>query len=166
MAAADGRKLARFARGVSGPLAALGRSSPRALGGTRDGGLFKKIDCHSIPVADLDAALIFYRDGLGHELIWRDDSAAGLRLPDSDAELVLHIDERPIETDLLVASVPAAIARFVEAGGKVIAQPFEIRIGLCAVIEDPWQNRLVILDASKGLLRTDAEGKIIESGAA
>ena len=52
--------------------------------------LFRKVDCHSIPVADLDAALAFYRDGLGHALIWRDDSAAGLRLPDSDAELVLH----------------------------------------------------------------------------
>jgi hypothetical protein len=74
-----------------------------------------------------------------------------LRLPDSDAELVLHTDERPIVTDLLVASVPAAIGRFVEAGGKVIAGPFEIRIGLCAMIEDPWQNRLVILDSSKGL---------------
>ena len=61
--------------------------------------LFRKVDCHSIPVADLDAALAFYRDGLGHELIWRDGSAAGLRLPDSDAELVLHTDDglsRPI----------------------------------------------------------------------
>jgi predicted enzyme related to lactoylglutathione lyase len=128
--------------------------------------LFRKVDCHSIPVADLDAALAFYRDGLGHELIWRDDSAAGLRLPDSDAELVLHTEKRPIETDLLVTSVPAAISRFVDAGGKVVAGPFEIRIGLCAVIEDPWQNRLVILDSSKGSLRTDAEGNVIESGAA
>ena len=126
--------------------------------------LFRKIDCHSIPVADLDAALAFYRDRLGHELIWRDDSAAGLRLPDSDAELVLHMDDRLMETDFSVASVPAAISRFVEAGGKVIAGPFEIRIGLCAVIEDPWQNRLVILDASKGSLRTDAEGNVIERG--
>jgi catechol 2,3-dioxygenase-like lactoylglutathione lyase family enzyme len=73
--------------------------------------LFRKVDCHSIPVADLDGALVFYRDGLGHELIWRHDSAAGLRLPDSDAELVLHTDERLIETDLSVASVPAAISR-------------------------------------------------------
>jgi hypothetical protein len=77
--------------------------------------------------------------------------------------LVLHTDERPIVTDLLVASVPAAIGRFVEAGGKVIAGPFEIRIGLCAMIEHPWQNRLVILDSSKGSLRTDAEGNVIES---
>ena len=66
----------------------------------------------------------------------------------------------------LVASVPAAIGRFIEAGGKVLAGPFEIRIGLCAMIEDPWQNRLVILDLSKGSLRTDAEGNVLESGAA
>ena len=65
----------------------------------------------------------FYRDRLGHELIWRDDSAAGLRLPDSDAELVLHTDDRLMETDFLVVSVPAAISRFVEAGGKLIAGP-------------------------------------------
>ena len=126
--------------------------------------LFRKVDCHSIPVADLEAALAFYRDGLGHELIWRDAAAAGLRLPDSEAELVLHTDERPVETDLLVASVPAAIERFVQAGGQVVAAPFEIRIGLCAVLEDPWQNRLVILDSSKGQLSTDAEGNIIGLG--
>jgi lactoylglutathione lyase len=89
-----------------------------------------------------------------------------LRLPGSDAELVLRTEKRPIETDLLVASVPAAISRFVEAGGKVVAGPFEIRIGLCAVIEDPRHNRPVILDSSKGYLRTDAEGNVIESGAA
>jgi len=69
-----------------------------------------------------------------------------------------------METDLWVASVPAALSRVVAAGAKVIAGPFEIRIGLCAVIEDPWQNRLVILDASKGSLRTDAEGNVIERG--
>jgi catechol 2,3-dioxygenase-like lactoylglutathione lyase family enzyme len=80
--------------------------------------LFRKVDCHSIPVADLDAALAFYRDGLGHELIWRDDSAAGLRLPDSNAELVLHTEKRPIDTDLLVASVPAAISRLLKRAGR------------------------------------------------
>jgi lactoylglutathione lyase len=123
--------------------------------------LFRKVDCHSIPVGDLEAALAFYRDGLGHELIWRDATAAGLRLPDSEAELVLHTEERPVETDLLVASVPAAIERFVQAGGQVLIGPFEIRIGLCAVLEDPWQNRLVILDSSKGQLLTDATGNVI-----
>jgi len=128
--------------------------------------LFTKVDCHSIPVRDLDAALAFYRDHLGHELIWRDATAAGLRLPGSDTELVLHTDGRPIETDFLVASVAAAIERFVQAGGRLVEGPFEIRIGRCAVIEDPWQNRLVILDLSKGQLRTDDVGNVIADGVA
>jgi catechol 2,3-dioxygenase-like lactoylglutathione lyase family enzyme len=105
-------------------------------------GLFRKIDCHSIPVSNLDEALAFYRDGLGHELIWRDAMAAGLRLPESDAELVLHTDARPIETDLWVVSVPAAIDTFVAAGGKVVLGPFEIRIGLCAVLGGCMNVRL------------------------
>jgi lactoylglutathione lyase len=123
--------------------------------------LFRKVDCHSVPVTDLDAAIAFYGGALGHELIWRDASAAGLRLPESEAELVLHTDARPLETDLLVDSVPDAIARFVSAGGSLLAGPFEIRIGLCAVLRDPWQNPLVILDQSKGLLRTAADGRVI-----
>ncbi len=122
--------------------------------------LFKKVDCHSLPVTDLDAAIAFYGGALGHELIWRDASAAGLRLPHSEAELVLHTDPRPVETDLLVDSVPDAIERFVAAGGMLVVGPFEIRIGLCAVLQDPWHNPLVILDQSKGLLRTDAAGNV------
>jgi len=29
------------------------------------------------------------------------------------------------------------------------------------VLEDPWGNPLVLLDASKGLLKTDADGNVI-----
>ena len=123
--------------------------------------LFQKVDCLSLPVDDLDAALRFYQESLDHELVWRDESAAGLRLPDSTAELVLHTDERPIETDLAVESVPDAIARFIQAGGSVAVEPFEIRIGLCAVVRDPWQNHLVILDQSKGLLEVDDERNVV-----
>jgi hypothetical protein len=31
--------------------------------------LFRKIDCLRLPVSDVDAALAFYRDALGHGLI-------------------------------------------------------------------------------------------------
>jgi lactoylglutathione lyase len=124
--------------------------------------LFRKIDCLSLPVRDLDAALAFYSESLGHELIWRTDEAAGLRLPNSEAELVLHTDDRPMETDIAVASVPDALDAFTAAGGKVIAGPFDIRIGLCAVVADPFDNVLVLLDTSKGLLRVDAEKRVID----
>lgn len=121
--------------------------------------LFLKVDCHSLPVPDLDAGISFYAS-LGQELIWRDDVAAGMRLPDSNAELVLHTDDRPIETDFSVASVPAAIERFVKAGGTLVHGPFDIRIGKCAVLLDLWKNPIVILDNSKGLLAVDEEGKV------
>jgi lactoylglutathione lyase len=123
--------------------------------------LLLKVDCHSLPVWNLDEAIAFY-GALGHRVIWRDGTrAAGLRLPDSEAELVLHTDKRPIETDFLVESVPEAIERFQGAGGSLVRGPFDIQIGRCAVLLDPWNNPLVILDASKGLLETDPDGNII-----
>ncbi len=127
--------------------------------------LFRRIDCLSIPVPDLDAALTFYSANLGHELIWRSSKAAGVKLPGSNTELVLHTDKRPMETDLAVDSVPDAIARFTSAGGKVLRGPFEIQIGRCAIVADPWDNVLVILDASKGTLRVDESRRVIEDSA-
>jgi lactoylglutathione lyase len=127
--------------------------------------LFRRVDCLSIPVPDVDAALAFYSANLGHELIWRSNKAAGLRLPGSNAELVLHGADRPMETDLVVDSVPDALARFTSAGGKLLRGPFEIQIGLCAVVADPWDNVLVILDASKGTLQVDAKKRVVEGGA-
>jgi predicted enzyme related to lactoylglutathione lyase len=125
------------------------------------GPLFQKVDCFSLPVPDVDAALDFYSGSLGHELIWRTATMAGLRLPGSNAELVLHTDARGAETDLAVESVREAIERFTAAGGRVITGPFEIQIGLCAVVADPWDNVLVILDASKGQLQVDDQGRVI-----
>jgi predicted enzyme related to lactoylglutathione lyase len=127
--------------------------------------LFGKVDCVSIPVPDLDAALAFYSANLGHELIWRSSKAAGLKLPGSNTELVLHTDNRPMETDLAVDSVPDALVRFTSAGGKVLRGPFEIQIGRCAVVADPWGNVLVLLDASKGILQVDENRRVIEDPA-
>ena len=123
--------------------------------------LIRKVDCVRLYVPDLEAGLSFYRDRLGHELIWRTATAAGLRLPESEAELVLQTEDPRQEVDLLVHSAEAA-AKFIEqAGGKVIVPPFDIQIGRCVVLADPWGNPLVLLDASKGLLKTDADGNVI-----
>lgn len=123
--------------------------------------LLLKIDCVRFYVADLDAGLAFYRDRLGHELIWRTSDAAGLRMPESGAEIVLQTSDRAQEVDFLVENAGAAAERFVQAGGKVIAGPFDIQIGRCVVVQDPWGNPLVLLDTSKGLLVTDADGNVI-----
>ncbi|CAG0937407.1 hypothetical protein TFLX_06336 [Thermoflexales bacterium] len=123
--------------------------------------LFQKIDCIRLPVSDLDEALAFYRDRLGHELVWRSDRSVGLRLPDTEAEIVLHTEERGQEIDLKVESADGAAARFVEAGGAILVPPFDIQIGRCVVVADPWGNPLVLLDTRKGLLLTDEDGNII-----
>ncbi len=123
--------------------------------------LFRKIDCIRLHVADLNAALAFYRDQLGHHLIWRTESAIGLGMSDTDAEIVLYTEDGGDEIDFLVDSADEAALRFVEAGGKMIVSPFDIQIGRCVVVQDPWGNRLVLLDMSKGLLLTDRDGNII-----
>jgi predicted enzyme related to lactoylglutathione lyase len=123
--------------------------------------LFRKVDCLRVPVADIEGGLAFYRDRLGHELIWRSETAAGLRMPEADTEIVIQAERPGLEVDLLVDSAEDAAARFAEAGGRVAVAPFDIRIGRCAVVEDPWGNRLVLLDMSKGRLATDGQGNVI-----
>jgi predicted enzyme related to lactoylglutathione lyase len=123
--------------------------------------LFRKVDCIRLYVPDLEAGLSFYRDQLGHPLIWRTEQEAGLRLPGSDSELVLQTERPGLEVDITVDSADGAAARWVALGGKVLAGPFDIRIGRCVVVQDPWGNLLVLLDTSKGLLVTDADGNVI-----
>jgi len=123
--------------------------------------LIRKVDCVRLYVSDLEAGLAFYRDRLGHELIWRTDAAAGLRLPETDTELVLQIEEQGQEVDFLIDSVDQSAEFIEQSGGKVIVPPFDIQIGRCVVVEDPWGNPLVLLDTSKGLLKTGPDGKVI-----
>lgn len=123
--------------------------------------LIQTLDCVRFYVADLESGLAFYRDRLGHELIWRTDEAVGLRMPDTDAEIVLHTEPQEPEIDFKVASADATAARFEEAGGKVVVPPFDVQIGRCTVVQDPWGNEYILLDASKGLLVTDEEGNVV-----
>ncbi|MBC7251800.1 MAG: VOC family protein [Anaerolineae bacterium] len=110
---------------------------------------------------DLESGLSFYRDRLGLELIWRTEEAVGLGLPDDETEIVLHTGRQEPEIDLLVESADEAAVRIEEAGGSVVVPPFDIQIGRCVVVRDPWGNEFVLLDASKGLLVTDAQGNVI-----
>ena len=122
--------------------------------------LLRKVDCVRLYVPDLEVGLAFYRDRLGHELIWRTETAAGLRLSEGEAELVIQTEDQRQEVDFLVDSADRAAQVIEQASGKIIAPPFEIQIGRCVVVEDPWKNPLVLLDASKGLLKTDADGNV------
>src|SRR5688572_28384078 len=122
--------------------------------------LFHKVDSLQLPVPTLDAGLAFYRDALGHQLLWRTEHAAGLRMPDSETELVVQTERPQPEVDLLVESAELATDRVVAAGGALLAGPSEIPVGRVVAVADPFGNSLVLLELSKGHYRTDASGAV------
>ena len=119
------------------------------------------VDAVTIPVHDLDAGLRFYRDSLGHQLLWRNDEVgqAGLALPLSDSEIVLTIRENYAPT-WLVSNADSAAEVIVAAGGSVIAAPFDVPVGRVTIVSDPFGNDLVLLDLSKGRYVTDEARRV------
>ena len=64
----------------------------------------RKIDCIMVKVDDLDAAREYYIRVFGMHSSWRDATSAGLRFPESDAEIVLHcIPGIPMRLDVTYA---------------------------------------------------------------
>ncbi|MGO9602771.1 MAG: VOC family protein [Candidatus Binataceae bacterium] len=103
--------------------------------------MFKKIDCVMIRVGDVAAAAKFYMEVFGMRTLWRNAGNVGLGFPDTDAEIVLHsTDNIPhkVEVHYLVDDVVAAVKTCQEKGCRVIEGPFDVLIGKCAVIEDPF----------------------------
>ena len=124
--------------------------------------LLRAIDAVTLPVPDLDQGLAYYRDQLGHEMIWRNDDLgqAAVRLPESKAELVLTTDQN-YEPNWLVDSVPQAVATMVSGGGRVIVEERRIPVGRLAVVADPFGNPLVLLDLSAGTYVTDQDRHVV-----
>ena len=126
------------------------------------GPILRAIDAVTVPVPDLDQGLAYYRDQLGHEVIWRNDDVGqvALRLPESSAELVLTTHHN-YEPNWLVDSVPQAVAAMVSGGGRVIVEEGQIPVGRLAVVADPFGNPLVLLDLSAGTYLTDQDQHVI-----
>ncbi len=119
--------------------------------------MLKKIDCVMVRVNDVPAAMNFYSDVFGLKPVWRDERTgqAGMLFQDSDTELVLHNDADipgPVEVYYLVDNVNAAVQKYTEQGCTIVTEPFDVRIGKCAVIQDPFGIRLCMLDMSKGAI--------------
>jgi predicted enzyme related to lactoylglutathione lyase len=123
--------------------------------------LLRKVDAVTVPVPSLENGLRYYRDALGHDLLWRNDELgqAGLRLADAETELVLTT-RQAYEPDWLVEDADAAAAAMVAAGGRLTGAPVDLPVGRLAVVEDPFGNRLVLVDLSKGLYTTGADGAV------
>jgi lactoylglutathione lyase len=116
--------------------------------------MLRKIDCIMIRLDSVEAAAAYYTKVFGLRPIWSGDGSIGLAFPESDAEIVLHSDPNipsSVEVYYLVDDVLDAVASCATEGCQVLVAPFEIRIGKCAVISDPFGTRLCILDMTKGL---------------
>ena len=122
----------------------------------------RKVDAITVRVPSLDEGLAFYRDLLGHLVLWRNDATGqvGLSVSDSDTELVLTT-EHGYEPNWLVSSVDEATETFRRSGGRVLADPVDIAVGRLAVVADPFGNRIVLVDLSKGRYDTGEDGAVV-----
>lgn len=123
--------------------------------------LFKYVDCFRLYVPDLEKGIEFYCNNLGLKIIWKTNCAVGLGMSEDKTEIVIQNENKWKEVDIKVDSVIEALEKIKSAGGEIVYGPFEIKIGKCAVVKDPWENEYVILDSTKGIFITDDEGNII-----
>ena len=110
--------------------------------------ILRKIDCVLVRVDDLDHGIEFYQSAFGLKPLWRDDGSAGLGMPDTDAEVVLHTGDIPVDraVNYLVDDVAEAVESASAAGCLVLVEPFDLAVGRCAVLQDPFGNAVCLLE--------------------
>ena len=123
--------------------------------------LFKNVDCIMFYVPDLQQGIDFYSNHLGLKVIWRTDSEIGFGMADNKTEIIIQNKENKQEVDIKVDSVIEAVETIEKAGRKIVFRPFDFKNGKSAVIKDPWGNKYVILDSTKGTFVTDNDGNNI-----
>ena len=115
--------------------------------------MLRKIDCVMLKVPELEKAAAYYEAVFGLKRLWQDDHSVGMGMPETDAEIVVrdHADlPKDLNVHYLVDDVVKAVEHFAAQGCNIRVPPFDIAIGKCAVLEDPFGNTLVILDMTKG----------------
>lgn len=125
--------------------------------------MLRKIDCVMVRVEDVEAAARYYTEVFGLRPVWRNAGSVGLAFPETDAEIVLHSDPdipSQVEVHYLVDEVDSAVRLLEDKGCAILVEPFDIQIGRCAVIRDPFGTTLCILDMTKGPLQADIDGAL------
>ncbi len=123
--------------------------------------LFNCIDCIELYTPDIQRGIEYYCNSLGLQVLWKTASQAGLGMSEGITEIVIQNERKEQHIDIKVDSVSEAVKEIEKAGGPIISGPFDISIGKCAVVKDPWNNKYVILDTTKGTYITDNDGNII-----
>lgn len=113
-----------------------------------------------IRVEDIEAASKYYTEVFGLRPLWGDANSVGLGFPETDAEIVLHNESdipSNVEVYYLVDNVESAVSELQKKECTTIVGPFDISIGKCAIIRDPFGTRLCILDMTKGPRESNLE---------
>jgi predicted enzyme related to lactoylglutathione lyase len=110
--------------------------------------LFEALDYLYLPAPEIEAAIAFYTETLGGELLWRirdgDTWVAAVRLAPA-APLVVLANHLEPGRGLLVyraRSLAETQRRLAGHGWSVEGEPFELPQGPCVVFRDPGQQRL------------------------
>ncbi|MGA2499282.1 MAG: VOC family protein [Tepidisphaeraceae bacterium] len=110
--------------------------------------MFRRVDRVVLRVPNLKAAVKFYREALGLELLREESRLASLRMPDGQAEMILHCDpDLPAEAVYyFVDDVRALHARREQLGIQFTSPPVAGSRGYRAAIRDPGGHVLLIVD--------------------
>jgi|SRR5215510_11868098 catechol 2,3-dioxygenase-like lactoylglutathione lyase family enzyme len=128
--------------------------------------MFLSLDYLYVPAPDIDAAVHYYTEQLGGELVWKihafDTWVAGVRLSVSGPTVLLaaHL---PGETPILIYRVEHlanAVAALSARGWRAESGPFEIPNGPCYTFRDPVGVRLAIYENQRPNVAQDFAGRI------
>jgi len=113
----------------------------------------KKIDAVLLRVKDLEKTADFYVEVMGLRRGWTDkeNQMIGLLFPGNDTELVLHCNESLPDPNISyqVDDVLSFVEEYKHRGCKVLVEPFDIRCGKCAILQDPEGHSVEVMDITK-----------------
>ncbi len=112
-----------------------------------------KIDAVLLRVKDLEKTAGFYINVMGLKHGWTDKEhhMIGLLFPGNDTELVLHCDENLPDPNVSyqVDNVLEFLEKYRNQGYTILVEPFDIRCGKCAILQDPEGHSVEIMDITK-----------------
>ncbi len=110
-----------------------------------------KIDNIMFRVKNLKKSSGFYENVLGMKKVWTDGNMIGFIFPKSDSEIVIHTDKSIPNPDFsfLVKDVEKFCKDYEKKGYKIFRKPFDVRCGKFAVLIDPDENKIPIVDLTK-----------------
>jgi predicted enzyme related to lactoylglutathione lyase len=113
----------------------------------------KAFDNFFLPISDFDTANEFYHKqlGLAVKFDMRDKGMMAFTVGESEPAIIIQKSKNTAPAIWLqVTDVPDAIVDLESRGIIFSKKPFEIQTGLAAEFQDPFGNRFVITDYSKG----------------